>query len=130
MDNSDIIKNARLIVEENGKFTMSIIFFIFIFIGLSDKIVLIRGRVEDVELPVPKVDIIISEWMVRYASSLLLFLRLHVLVLDLVPVLVLDLDLVLVLVLSFRLNFSLGLFSTVRIDDGHCDICARQMACS
>ena len=30
---------------------------------LQDKITLIRGKVEEVELPVPKVDIIISEWM-------------------------------------------------------------------
>ena len=38
---------------------------IYLMTGLSDKIVLIRGKVEEVELPVPKVDIIVSEWMVR-----------------------------------------------------------------
>ena len=31
--------------------------------GLSDKITVIKGKMEEVELPVPKVDIIISEWM-------------------------------------------------------------------
>jgi protein arginine N-methyltransferase 1 len=31
--------------------------------GLSDKITIIKGLVEEVELPVRKVDIIISEWM-------------------------------------------------------------------
>ena len=31
---------------------------------LEDKITLIKGRIEDVSLPVEKVDIIISEWMV------------------------------------------------------------------
>jgi len=30
---------------------------------LSDKITIIRGKVEEIELPVEKVDIIISEWM-------------------------------------------------------------------
>lgn len=31
--------------------------------GLEDKITVIKGKMEDIELPVPKVDIIISEWM-------------------------------------------------------------------
>lgn len=30
---------------------------------MEDKITLIKGKVEEVELPVDKVDIIISEWM-------------------------------------------------------------------
>ena len=30
---------------------------------MDDKITFIRGRAEDIELPVEKVDIIISEWM-------------------------------------------------------------------
>lgn len=30
---------------------------------MSDKITLIQGKMEEVELPFPKVDIIISEWM-------------------------------------------------------------------
>ena len=30
---------------------------------LQDKITIIRGKVEEIELPVDKVDIIISEWM-------------------------------------------------------------------
>lgn len=45
---SNIIIQARQIVEDNG---------------LSDKITLIQGKMEEVELPVPHVDIIISEWM-------------------------------------------------------------------
>lgn len=31
--------------------------------GLDDVVTLLKGRIEDVELPVDKVDIIISEWM-------------------------------------------------------------------
>lgn len=31
--------------------------------GLEDKITVIKGKMEDVKLPVPQVDIIISEWM-------------------------------------------------------------------
>lgn len=31
--------------------------------GLSDKITIIKGKIEEIELPVEKVDIIISEWM-------------------------------------------------------------------
>jgi protein arginine N-methyltransferase 1 len=45
---SNIIIQARQIVEDNG---------------LSDKVTLIQGKMEEVELPVPHVDIIISEWM-------------------------------------------------------------------
>mmetsp|Transcript_4058 Transcript_4058/g.6261 ORF Transcript_4058/g.6261 Transcript_4058/m.6261 type:complete len:391 (+) Transcript_4058:50-1222(+) len=45
---SEIIDQARDIVEINH---------------LSHAITLIKGKVEEVELPVPKVDIIISEWM-------------------------------------------------------------------
>lgn len=45
---SEIIEQAKKIVEKNG---------------LKDKITLIKGRVEEIELPVEKVDIIISEWM-------------------------------------------------------------------
>jgi type I protein arginine methyltransferase len=30
---------------------------------LSDKITIIKGKIEEIELPVEKVDIIISEWM-------------------------------------------------------------------
>lgn len=48
VDMSTIIFKAREIVETNG---------------LSDKITLIQGKMEEVELPFPKVDIIISEWM-------------------------------------------------------------------
>lgn len=49
IDNSAIITNARDIVLQNG---------------LDDKVTLIHGKVEEVDLPVDKVDIIISEWMV------------------------------------------------------------------
>jgi hypothetical protein len=45
---SDMIDNAKKIVEKNN---------------LSHVITLIKGKVERIELPVEKVDIIISEWM-------------------------------------------------------------------
>ncbi|KAG5948021.1 type I protein arginine N-methyltransferase Rmt1 [Claviceps pazoutovae] len=48
VDMSSIIFKAREIVKVNG---------------LSDKITLIQGKMEEIELPFPKVDIIISEWM-------------------------------------------------------------------
>jgi protein arginine N-methyltransferase 1 len=48
VDMSSIIDHARVIVEKNG---------------FSDRIVLLQGKMEEVELPVPKVDIIVSEWM-------------------------------------------------------------------
>lgn len=48
IDAADIAIQAKQIVELNG---------------LSDKITIIKGKVEEVELPVDSVDIIISEWM-------------------------------------------------------------------
>jgi len=48
VDMSTIIEKAREIVEVNG---------------MSDKITLLQGKMEDVQLPFPEVDIIISEWM-------------------------------------------------------------------
>lgn len=45
---STIIDKAKEIVEANG---------------MSDKITLLQGKMEEVVLPFPKVDIIISEWM-------------------------------------------------------------------
>ncbi|OAA49319.1 protein arginine N-methyltransferase 1 [Metarhizium rileyi] len=48
VDMSSIIFKAREIVKVNG---------------LSDKITLIQGKMEEIEMPFPKVDIIISEWM-------------------------------------------------------------------
>lgn len=45
---STIIEKAREIVAVNG---------------MSDKITLLQGKMEEVEMPFPKVDIIISEWM-------------------------------------------------------------------
>lgn len=48
VDNSAIIEKARKNIADNG---------------LSDTITCIAGRMEDVKLPVDKVDIIISEWM-------------------------------------------------------------------
>jgi protein arginine N-methyltransferase 1 len=48
VDMSTIIDKAKEIVEVNG---------------LSDKITLLQGKMEDVVLPFDKVDIIISEWM-------------------------------------------------------------------
>lgn len=48
VDMSTIIEKAKEIVAVNG---------------MSDKITLLQGKMEDVVLPFPKVDIIISEWM-------------------------------------------------------------------
>ncbi|KAH3686399.1 hypothetical protein WICPIJ_002578 [Wickerhamomyces pijperi] len=48
VDMSNIIEMAQKIVDLNG---------------FSDKITLVRGKLEDVTLPYPKVDIIVSEWM-------------------------------------------------------------------
>lgn len=48
VDMSTIIHKAKEIVDVNG---------------MSDKITLIQGKVEDIQLPYSKVDIIISEWM-------------------------------------------------------------------
>ena len=48
VDFSTIIGKAKEIVEVNG---------------LSDKITLLQGKMEEVVLPFPEVDIIISEWM-------------------------------------------------------------------
>lgn len=45
---SSIITKAKEIVEANG---------------MSVKITLLQGKMEEVKLPYPKVDIIISEWM-------------------------------------------------------------------
>lgn len=45
---SNIIHQAREIVNDNN---------------LTDKVTLIQGKMEEVQLPVDKVDIIISEWM-------------------------------------------------------------------
>lgn len=48
VDMSNIIDQARKIVELNG---------------MSDRITLLKGKMEEVVLPFPKVDIIVSEWM-------------------------------------------------------------------
>jgi len=48
VDCSSIIEHARRIVADNG---------------MADKITLIRGKMEEIDLPVPHVDIIVSEWM-------------------------------------------------------------------
>lgn len=48
IDNADIVHYAREIVKVNN---------------FSDQITIIQGKVEELELPVDKVDIIISEWM-------------------------------------------------------------------
>merc|ERR1719177_82624 len=48
IDSSAIVEQAKGSVEDNN---------------LDHIIKIIRGKVEEVELPVPKVDIIISEWM-------------------------------------------------------------------
>ncbi|RYP54974.1 hypothetical protein DL768_000290 [Monosporascus sp. mg162] len=48
VDMSTIVFKAREIVKVNG---------------MADKITLIQGKMEEIEMPFPKVDIIISEWM-------------------------------------------------------------------
>jgi type I protein arginine methyltransferase len=48
VDMSTIIEKAKEIVDVNG---------------MADKITLIQGKMEEIEMPFPKVDIIISEWM-------------------------------------------------------------------
>ena len=48
LDCSAIVEHAKEIIEENG---------------FQSRITVIRGKVEDITLPVEKVDIIISEWM-------------------------------------------------------------------
>ena len=45
---SGIVEQARTIVSQNG---------------LGDKVTIIRGKIEEIQLPVEKVDVIISEWM-------------------------------------------------------------------
>lgn len=48
IENAEIAYFAREIIKKNG---------------LEDKITVIKGKMEEIELPVPEVDIIISEWM-------------------------------------------------------------------
>jgi protein arginine N-methyltransferase 1 len=48
IENASIAIHAKRIIHENN---------------LDDKITIIKGKVEEVNLPVDKVDIIISEWM-------------------------------------------------------------------
>lgn len=48
IENADIAHFAKEIIKQNG---------------LQDKITVIKGKMEEIELPVKEVDIIISEWM-------------------------------------------------------------------
>ena len=48
VDNSDIIDKARQNVYDNG---------------FQDTITCLRGKIEEVNMPIPKVDVIVSEWM-------------------------------------------------------------------
>ena len=48
VENAEIAHAAREIVAQNG---------------LSDRITILKGKMEEIELPVDQVDIIISEWM-------------------------------------------------------------------
>lgn len=48
VDNADIVHYAREIVKANG---------------FEDVVTILQGKMEEVVLPVEKVDIIISEWM-------------------------------------------------------------------
>lgn len=59
VDMADIIDQARLIVADNN---------------LSDRIVLIKGKMEEVVLPVDKVDVIISEWMGYVISKFVIYI--------------------------------------------------------
>lgn len=70
VDMSTIIEKAQEIVNLNG---------------MAEKITLLQGKMEDVRLPYPKVDIILSEWMgyfLLYESMLdtVLYARDHYLV--------------------------------------------------
>ena len=48
VENANIAIHARKIIADNG---------------FSDRITVLKGKIEEIELPVEKVDIIISEWM-------------------------------------------------------------------
>jgi protein arginine N-methyltransferase 1 len=48
VENADIAHFAKEIIKQNG---------------LEDKITVLKGKMEEIELPVKEVDIIISEWM-------------------------------------------------------------------
>jgi type I protein arginine methyltransferase len=48
VDMSSIALQAREIIDLNG---------------FSDRVTIIRGKIEEIELPVPQVDVIVSEWM-------------------------------------------------------------------
>lgn len=70
VDMSSIIEKAQEIVKVNG---------------MAEKITLLQGKMEDVRIPYPKVDIILSEWMgyfLLYESMLdtVLYARDHYLV--------------------------------------------------
>ena len=72
VDMSTIIDKAKEIVERNG---------------MTSKITLLQGKMEEVKMPFPQVDIIISEWMgyfLLYESMLdtVLYARDHYLVKD------------------------------------------------
>lgn len=56
VDCSSIIAQAKQIVEKNG---------------FADQITMIKGKVEEIDLPVPHVDIIVSEWVSDYDASVL-----------------------------------------------------------
>lgn len=71
---------------------------------LSDTIEVIRGKMEDIELPVEHVDIIISEWMVWIWSTLIVRNKF------------------LLIFVSYDLEL-IGIFSIVRVDVGHCAVC-------
>lgn len=48
IDNSEVLEEARKIVKANG---------------LQETVTLIRGKVEEIDLPIDQVDVIVSEWM-------------------------------------------------------------------
>ena len=65
VDNSDVIDKARQIVFENGLGdVVKCVVCKTLNLALTDSFLrCLRGKIEEVALPVPKVDIIVSEWM-------------------------------------------------------------------
>lgn len=69
--NTDPLSNSRFAIKAGAKHVVGVDMSTIIFKareivatnGMADKITLIQGKMEEIEIPFPKVDIIISEWM-------------------------------------------------------------------
>lgn len=59
----------RMSCKKKGKSNVQLLCLTLRSNKLGDKITLIKGRIEDIRLPVEKVDIIVSEWMVSSLKS-------------------------------------------------------------